>query len=104
MFALSSVIAKRPQPSRVAREHVLKLVAFAIVTSPAAAVAYLFVVNPEALGAPIVKLLLMLAAWCLLMTAGSSSRALVTWAAARSDVRSLAPPPAEAERSGLLGA
>jgi hypothetical protein len=110
MFDLSSVIAKRGllrpglRMPALDRQQVMKLAALSVFVSPAATVAYLFVVNPEALGAPVMKLLLMLGAYCLLMTSKSSSRALAIWAVARWDARPSQPPQREAQRGDLLQA
>lgn len=74
-------------PSSPAARQLTKRVALGVVASPALVVAYLFVVNPEALGSPAIKLLLMTLAGCLLMAMGELSDALAKWALARLESR-----------------
>ncbi len=92
--SVSSVAARRlwlqaRAWSTLSREQAVRLVAFLAIASPAAAVAYLFVVAPEAMGSPIAKLGLMLVSSSLLMAAGDLSRTFTTWALARWDARSV---------------
>lgn len=61
---------------RSTNNRTAKLAAQAVVASPVAVVIYLFIANPEALGAPVTKLLLMLGAGCLAVAAGDLSNAL----------------------------
>jgi hypothetical protein len=68
-----SFFASKPSLSQAA----LKRVALGLTSSPAALVAYLFVANPEALGAPALKLGLMALAGCSLLVVGELSDALV---------------------------
>ncbi len=72
-----------PLGARYTRDQITRSVALALVASPAASVAYLFVASPESLGSPLAKLALMLGAGCLTMVAGDLSRALARWAQVR---------------------
>ncbi len=91
MSVLSSVAAMRASlvpralPQVMSREQVVRSVAFSIIACPPAAVAYLFVVNPDALGSALPKLMLMVAGAFLAMMAGELSSAMAKWALARSD-------------------
>ncbi len=81
MVGFSSPRALRIVTRRLAR---------CVVASPAAVVACLFVVRPEALGSPATKLALMAIAGCLLMTIGELSNALTRWALPRLKARAAA--------------
>jgi drug/metabolite transporter (DMT)-like permease len=65
----------------------IKRIALAVIGSPALLVAFLFIVRPESLGSPALKLALMAAAGCVLMTLGELSDALTNWAVARIQAR-----------------
>jgi hypothetical protein len=81
MVGVSSARGLRVVTRRLAR---------CVVASPAAVVACLFVVRPEALGSPATKLALMAIAGCLLMTIGELSEALTRWALPRLKARAAA--------------
>jgi hypothetical protein len=93
MFARStsaqreSLSRLRPTLSRDAAQRAATL----LLSSPVVVVAYAFVARPEALGAPVTKLMLMTFAACLLMTLGDLSRWFAKLAASPVSVTSQVP-------------